>query len=231
MTEKNDVPFRLRKKGLRYDDIDGALDLEMDRPRGILTDDDREFLLDVGDTRSDHAADAQRRRMRRRVRNALMDFTVLNHALSEDDRAAIFDPPSAATETPDEILGSLVSLIAFVYDGHSHMQSGEFESTLSTGIEEAKYREGWLGVEVDVTVDITAEKRMVDLDEAAEKFEAGKPLTDREVGALLRYDRIDPAEWDELADRNDPSLTGFTEKSGTLGSLDEREQGKTDAGE
>jgi len=47
-------------------------------------------------------------------------------------------------------------------------------------------------------------KTSVELDQALARFESGEPLTDREVGALLRSGRVDRERWEDLAEHKGP---------------------------
>lgn len=66
-------------------------------------------------------------------------------------------------------------------------------------------------------------KTSIDLDKALEKFHAGEPLTDREVGALLRSDRTDSRERNELPNHPEPTQTDYVESVGALNQLDKAE--------
>lgn len=56
-----------------------------DRERGILTPSDREFLLERKTDYTEHSKKQKRNRIRRRVRNAILDFTILFEHLEDRD--------------------------------------------------------------------------------------------------------------------------------------------------
>lgn len=208
MAPDNNTPDRTRKLRLHPTDIDGHQEFEIDRPGGFLTEDDRRYLIKDSKDRSERAVQEKHRRLRSRTRNALMEFTLLEDGLARDDQQAIFDPHGAALESSDEITGSVISLLSFVYESYKH--SGEsFESILTAAIERVEHRHGWRDVEV--TFDVRRSNREVDIEAALAKFEEGDPLTDREVGALLRSDQLPPERWADLADRLDPEVAEATE--------------------
>lgn len=64
-----------------------------DRPRGILSEGDREFLREERDL-SDSAARNARHRIRRRVQAAMTDFELLWNFMSDRDMEQIFHPDS-----------------------------------------------------------------------------------------------------------------------------------------
>lgn len=65
---------------------------DISRPRGILTKTDREFLLGDGDLASKQATYNARSRIRERVLNGILDFSILFHHLDNRDLKQIFDP-------------------------------------------------------------------------------------------------------------------------------------------
>lgn len=124
-----------------------ALKAEIERPRAILTPDDRSFLL--GDPlkpddheRSERARGAKINRIRQRLRNAILDFTLCDMALNTEDRKRIFDPAPNAEESSEEVVGGVVSLVAFLYSGHQ-AAGHRFEQSLYTGVKEVERRDGW----------------------------------------------------------------------------------------
>lgn len=91
-----DLPRRVRLLRRSFADVDGALDDEIARKRGILTTDDREFLLRGPDDRSERAIKGKEQRIRQRVRNTILDLSLLHGQLSDEDREYIFMPGGAA---------------------------------------------------------------------------------------------------------------------------------------
>lgn len=87
---------------------------ESDRPRGILSPADRKFLLGEADLESEQSRYDARYRIRRRVRNALLDFTLLLEHLEARDRDQVFDPPADRREA---VTDGVVDALAFLYLG------------------------------------------------------------------------------------------------------------------
>jgi len=137
--------WRRRRASLEPDKLLAA---EIERPRAVLTSDDRSFLLDdplkpEDHERSERARTGKISRIRKRVRHALLDFTLLDQCLDAEDRKRIFDPTGRAEESSDEILGSVVGLVAFLYAGHQDA-GYQFEDSLYAGVREAERRDGWV---------------------------------------------------------------------------------------
>jgi len=81
-----------------------------DRDRGVLTPDDRKFLLGQTDYKNPQSARRRRARIRQRVTDALLDFHLLCE-LEDRDRDQIFDRESA-----DLGIG-FSGAYSFLYDG------------------------------------------------------------------------------------------------------------------
>ena len=85
-----------------------------ERPRGILSSADRAFLLGTADLEGKQSEYDTRYRIRRRIRNAILDFTILFEHLSERDRTQVFDSPDDERE---DFSNAIVDSLAFFYLG------------------------------------------------------------------------------------------------------------------
>lgn len=97
---------------------------EVDRPRGILTKSDREYLL--GEASIEPQSDSERhvrRRIRERIRNAILDFTLIFENLEGRDRRQIFE----GTDEPP-LWDGAVDMLAFLY---YHVNGNEINRTLT----------------------------------------------------------------------------------------------------
>jgi hypothetical protein len=127
---KRDLQYSLRRLGAPDEvtlDEEGAeeiTDLEVDRPRGILTPDDREFLIRGSDERSKRASDGKRTRIRSRVRNTILDFYILELSLTDEDREAIISPSKKVRESTEELAISHISQLKFAMEG---IEESEFD--------------------------------------------------------------------------------------------------------
>ena len=172
-----------------------------DRPRGILSPTDREYLS--GQTEYEHPQSESNRKqaIRERVVNAFQDFLLLTLMLSEQERHKIFHE-----EIPEK-QESLASIISFLYLGLE-----EDVGALERKIEEGIYRGAnlskmgrWSGEVADVDAAINIERRP-DRSEIIQKFEQGntEELTPAEVGILVRSGYLDGEDLDELEDTSLP---------------------------
>lgn len=80
-----------------------------ERPRGILSPADRRFLRGEADLRSDQSAYDARYRIRQRLRDALLDFSLLFESLDDRDRTQVFED--------EDLAGAIVDAVAFLYQG------------------------------------------------------------------------------------------------------------------
>lgn len=177
----------------------------IDRERGVLTPADREFLL--GRKEFDHRQTYTNtwQRIRDRVTNSLLDFAIIATQIDADQRDRIFDDLQATTRA--ECLGALIS---FLYAGLNRDEQ-EFEQRVADGVFLGELlvdlREGRSTGEIrDVDVSMTIE-RAPDIDHIYEKYLDGHPLSDSEIGALVRSGRLADDELEEL-----PEFTRLAER-------------------
>ena len=163
---------------------------DTDRPRGILSPADREFLLGETEMEHDQSARNARARIRNRVTNGILDFVLLVHALEKTDRRQIFE--TAVDEGP--FVDGLMAQLSFAYMGCK--ESGvEFAEVLEPAIRKSEevYAAEVLGTtsNVDVSLDIDVEYG-TELDDVTAAIRAG--------------DAVTPAELFSVAIANDPVL-------------------------
>ena len=93
---------------------------DVDRPRGILSEADRKYLLADSDEReanySRQARSLRERSIHERLRHALRDFQILQAELSDDQRDQIFDvPPHNESDRRGELNTDIGHLLQFLY--------------------------------------------------------------------------------------------------------------------
>lgn len=178
-----DHDYRTWKRKTDHSDTEEEFELEFNRPRGMLTEDDRRFLFEVmgsfPSNRDENARKKKRTDIRSRARNGILDFRLLDDLLDDEWRDAILNPAPNALESKEEMRVGLISLLTFVYDGISQ---DEFEKLLHVAIDRAEQRRGR---RVDITFEVDR-KAPVDLDAAKAKLAEGGNLSNRELGALVR---------------------------------------------
>jgi hypothetical protein len=169
------------------DDATGSTDglaFDPDRGRGILTPSDREFLLGRKTDYTDHSKKQKRNRIRRRVRNAILDFTILFDHLDDRDRETVFDPDD---EKRDAYTRGITDMLAFLHLG-TMGYSTPFKDMLARGVskgEQALAGSDYRMVTVEFNVDPVGR---IDVDEVVDKLEDGRfdELTDEELRAFTR---------------------------------------------
>lgn len=118
---------------------------DMDRPRGILTTEDRRYLfgcLDMSSYSDPNNAIKQRRyRIRKRMKHALLDLVVANNLLSGRDQARVVDSlrESMEREQFEHIMGEVFDFL------YANMPVGHRGSAASIGIAKALHRTSLAG--------------------------------------------------------------------------------------
>ncbi|ADJ14152.1 hypothetical protein [Halalkalicoccus jeotgali] len=162
--------------------VDPAFD--PDRDRGVLTPSDREFLLGRKTDYTDHSKKQKRNRIRRRVRNAILDFTILFEYLDERDRETVFDPEN---EECDAYTRGITDTLAFLHLG-TMGYSTPFKDMLARGVSKGEQElagSDYRMVNVEFNVDPVGR---IDVDEVVEKLDRGafEEITDEELRAFVR---------------------------------------------
>jgi hypothetical protein len=159
------------------------MEFDPDRPRGVLSPADREFLLGLSEMSHDQSRRNAEARIRERVTNGILDFYLLVRHLKRKDRRQIFDKNLDDTA----FRYGLVGMVTFCYMGCKE-QGMEFEPGLEPAIrraEEVYAAEGFDStVDVDVTFDVTAEPAQP-IDDVAESIREGRAVTPGEFLAVM----------------------------------------------
>lgn len=177
-------------------DADEPLAYAADRDRGILTPSDREFLLGRKTDYTEHSKKQKRNRIRRRLRNAILDFTILFDHLDDRDRETVFNPEDEARE---DYTQGIVDMLGFLHLGTMGYYV-PFKDMLGQGVNRAEQKladSDYRMVTVDFNVDPVGR---IDVDEVIDKLEAERfdEVTDEELRAFVRLmtesDDFSPAE-------------------------------------
>lgn len=155
-----------------------------DRGRGILTPSDREFLLGRKTDYTDHSEKQKRNRIRRRLQNAILDFTILFEHLEGRDRRTVFDPESDARDAYTE---GITDLLGFLHLGTMGYHV-PFKDMLSQGVNRAEQElsgSDYRMVNVEFNVDPVGQ---IDVDEVIDKLDSGEfgEITDEELRVFMR---------------------------------------------
>jgi len=171
---------------MSQDEISPSLETaaDADRPRGILTPSDRDFLLGRKTDYTEHSKKQKRNRIRRRVRNAVLDFSILYECLEDRDRKTVFDPDD---EDRDAYTRGITDILGFLHLGTMGYVT-PFKDMLSEGVAKSEQRlagSDYRMVRVEFNVDPVGQ---IDVDEVIEKIEADEfeRITDEELRAFVR---------------------------------------------
>jgi RNase P protein component len=161
-----------------------SLAYSAERGRGILTPSDREFLLGRKTDYTDHSKKQKRNRIRRRLRNALLDFTILFEHLEERDRETVFNPEDDAR---DAYTKGITDLLGFIHLGTMGYYI-PFKDMLGQGVRCAEQElagSDYRMVNVEFNVDPVGQ---IDVDEVIDKLDSGEfnAITDEELRAFMR---------------------------------------------
>lgn len=203
-----------------------------DRPRGILSKADRQYLRGKKSYSSEQSERDARYRIRERIKNSILDFTLLINHLDDRDREQIFasskpDVLSEETELNEQHLTNVVEgamflhgiedAITFFYLGLGDIHQS-FEPVLEKSVENAEKKKG-MDVE-HVLVEIEIQERNPDLTDLIERFESGEAVTEEELKQLIHSNEInlDPTTLDRIFEHimpnvEQPELEEFTDES------------------
>ena len=162
-----------------------------DRDRGILTKDDRDYLIDWKNLETGSERNA-RQRIRDRTRNALYDFEYLTKELAGTDVSQIATEDGAANE---QIFNAAEYAIAFLFklcqhapDTESYTTDDRFREVLRNGIEKGLTDEHTvLDFKLDLQYGLPREAQ----DRIQRKLQHGESLTLPELREALNNDYLD----------------------------------------
>ena len=192
-------------EGAEGDLSDKSVLKPVDRPRGILSPTDREYLCGLKDYSHDQTELNRRQAIRERTIEGLRDFNLLWLLLEEPEWEKVIE----AFET-EELNTAFTSMVAFMYIGLGQ-DTGRMAEILERGLYQgANYDISgrWSGKANDVTVDIDIdyEPNINELYTRVQEGE-GDQLTPAEVGALVRAGKLDPDDLESLEDTG-PAFPG-----------------------
>ncbi|MFC4552101.1 MULTISPECIES: hypothetical protein [Halorussus] len=161
-----------------------SLTYSPDRGRGILTPSDREFLLERKTDYTEHSKKQKRNRIRRRIRNAILDFSIIFEHLEDRDRETVFNPDDDAR---DAYTQGITDMLAFLHLGTMGYYT-PFKDMLAQGVNKAEQElagSDYRMVTVDFNVDPVGQ---IDVDAVIDKLEFGdyEEVTDEELRAFVR---------------------------------------------
>jgi hypothetical protein len=183
-----------------------------DRPRGILSPTDREYLCGLKEYAQPQTDANRRQAIRERVVNGLKDFQLLGQFMEPAEREKVF-----AELGPEETDDVLSAMFAFAYLGLDGDQS-RFNTCIEHGILQGEnvdkiFQSSGRATNVDVSISVEYNP---DIEKLHRRLENEQELTDAEIGALVRAGKIGREELEELAESSSGNPGVFAgEKSGT----------------
>jgi len=165
-----------------------------DRPRGILSPTDREYLCGLKEYAQPQTDANRRQNIRERVENGLKDFALLWLFLEPDEREKVFE--ELGGDGTDEAIASMVALAYLGID----QDTTRLEECIERGVLGAAnvdklFRSSGRATDADVSIDIEYNP---DVEKLYRRFEKGGQLSDAEVGVLVRSGKLDTADIEEL---------------------------------
>lgn len=169
-----------------------SIDEDIDRPRGILTRADREFLANGEESYSRQAAHERRKAIRERVTNALQDFTLLCE-LEKEERNKIFPEPGTAASRRVE--AAVSDAIKFLYLGMEG--SLGFSRPLKQGVANGEVQRGGVRSAFDVAVRFTID-----------------PVWKADIETVT--DLVERDQWDRLERSDLPPFVSVAKRAGAI---------------
>jgi hypothetical protein len=164
------------------------------RPRGILSKTDREYLFGLKDYKTKQSETNRRQDIRDRIKNSLQDFKIIWALLGEHDRDQIFS--SLDDETVNDSLEAIVSFIYLGLDGDLSRMEGAIKRGILAG-ENARSEGETKQVDVSINID-----SYPDVETAKEKLQNHPlvELTVEEIGVLAKANELDPSHIEKMND-------------------------------
>jgi len=174
---------------------------DLDRPRGILSKTDRKYLVGYQEYEHEQSELNRKQEIRKRIRNGLQDFELLENYHDLDQREKVFDE-LGETEL-DHYVASVISYLYKSSQGDIKWLKDNIHTGVFKGI--TTYQDGApLGDIKSISVDIEIEYEP-DVNQIYKKFKNTDEelLTAEEVGLLVRHGKLSEEDIKEL-DRSDP---------------------------
>lgn len=171
---------------------------ESDRDRGLITSENRAFLRGETEYAHEQSAINARRRIRERVRNSVLDFSIVFEHLSEDDLRAVVeevkeeDFSHSGGPQPERTFGQgMVDMVAFAILCADELGT-DFETLAGAAIRRYAERMDTQLENVDVNIEVDYRDIFTNTDRIERKFESReKGLTTAELGLLMEKGKID----------------------------------------
>jgi hypothetical protein len=168
--------------------VDDTDPREAERPRGALTQSDREYLLhgEVGGSKS--AESVKRHRIRERIRQSIFDLSLAFQEMSQEDASQVFDLPVGEKQQLED---SISDAFAFLYLG----TGAHFQDSVQQALERAVDQYAHFTVDgIEVNIDVY-EDEATSLDQAIEMLENPESIPEKTLKTMrVRVDEVPPDE-------------------------------------
>lgn len=175
------------------------------RPRGILSKTDRDYLLGLKDYKNKQSEANRRQDIRNRIKNSIQDFKIIWSMLEKRDRDQIFN------SLDDEIVDdSIEAMISFAYLG-LNQEMPRLERAIKRGISAGENVLSETGTkQIDVSIDISY---YPDVEATKKKLERApiNSLTIEEIGVLAKSNELDPSHIKKINNPNSWISSGSSE--------------------
>lgn len=166
---------------------------DTERERGILTSSDRKFLGGEKELSGQSKRDA-RYRIRKRIKQGLLDIAFLRRTISDKDRKLIADDLFPSDENGEVIVLRIISvifnMILDVEDENIERAKNRFEDTVAGGIRSVINQISDSDrLLINVSVDINIRREEPDPDELLAKYQSGQESL-KELQWLRKHDYI-----------------------------------------
>ena len=157
------------------------------RPRGFLTEADRQFLRGESEIESQsHSERKARERIRNRIFHAFIDFSLVAQFLEDRDRKQIFSNPNRSSGKELALWNGAIHTLAFIYERLKDEENYDFKYSLNAAILAVEQRPGTIAFEpLDITFEVDT-SGVVDLGTIGEKLRSGRldALSAKELDAV-----------------------------------------------
>ncbi len=206
--ERPNLSLSRRLEMWKDSDIDGQ-----ERPRGILSKTDREYLFGLKDYENEQSEANRRQDIRDRIKSSLKDFKIIWTLLEENDRDQVFR--GLDTESVDDSIEAMVSFIYLGLDGDIPRMEKAIKRGILAG-ENASSEGETKQVDVSINID-----HYPDVEAAKEKMQNHPlvELTVEEIGILAKANELDPSHIEKMNDdyiHAPPGYFGSTEVEPTV---------------
>lgn len=162
-----------------------------DRPPGVLTKGDREYLLGEKSYKSKEAESNKKRAIRRRIQNGILDFGLIEKHLENSEREKIFKQGKSLQGNDQEYFsGAIESFLAWLYCGlyeSGFYSKAFFEEGIRTAEMELSSFETPHDVKPEVHISV-GPHAITEVEHAIEMLDKKEPITYNQIFRLIQLD-------------------------------------------